>query len=210
MSITGFAYQGSLAEYLAIAVLLFHIVIASFHTVWMTFIRETSHGWDSMLEILVLAQNSQPSVSILKNISVGIDRLKTYSRRAKIRATQPAGHDNFDHIEMIFSQEDHENSMDGHEQTGTAGNELSDLPAKDDHVQAHISRQPPDDLNLNHQHQYSSTWPRSSAVCDNLSITISTSSLPVQRYGAERQRNRRTSAWPLDNSMVVKNDCEYG
>jgi len=131
MRITGFAYQASLAQYLAMTVLLGHMILALSHTVWVTWRRKTSDSWDSMSKIITLAQNSSPSFHALNNTSAGIDRAKTYSRKAKIRTTESSGIYGGDHVELVFNE----------------------CPTQDETVE-----RASDDIPLN-QPQHYSTWP---------------------------------------------------
>ncbi|TVY76140.1 hypothetical protein LSUE1_G008647 [Lachnellula suecica] len=104
MRITGYAYQASLAQYLAMSVLLGHLVLALGHTIWVIWRRKTSDSWDSISKIIALAQNSSPAFHALNNTSAGIDRAITYSRKAKIRATDVPGFYDGDHVELVFEE----------------------------------------------------------------------------------------------------------
>lgn len=65
-------------EYFSIVILLVHAAIALAHTIWVVFFRkETSGAWDTILELISLAQMSQPPGSIMANASAGIRSWKT-------------------------------------------------------------------------------------------------------------------------------------
>jgi hypothetical protein len=63
---------------LCVVVLLAHIAIALMHTGWVTWWRDTSGAWDSMVEMLALAITSPtPGEKVLKNTSAGVDSFRT-------------------------------------------------------------------------------------------------------------------------------------
>jgi hypothetical protein len=110
--IGGFSYQASsTADYLSIAVLIGHLVLALGHTAYLLIRRQSSGCWDTIVELLVLAQNSRPPRSALKNTGAGIKSLETFAKVAKVRVTRkgnpasgaegsPAAH-----IELIFCED---------------------------------------------------------------------------------------------------------
>lgn len=104
--ITGYAFRGTLAGYLSMTVLFVHLIFALGHTIWILSRRKTSDSWDSMAKILLLAQNSKPSYNLLPNTSAGIEKYRTYGRKAKIRATETSEGSGVDHLELIFQDED--------------------------------------------------------------------------------------------------------
>ncbi|KAH7374146.1 hypothetical protein BKA64DRAFT_260042 [Cadophora sp. MPI-SDFR-AT-0126] len=106
MSVSGYAYQGSLAEYLAMTVLFVHIFFAIAHISWTLFHAETSDSWDSISKIITLAQNSKPTFGPLKNTGAGIDHLRTFSRLARIRATRDTeSTEEADRVQLLFEED---------------------------------------------------------------------------------------------------------
>ncbi|KAF8850522.1 hypothetical protein BDZ45DRAFT_751682 [Acephala macrosclerotiorum] len=158
MQISGFTYQGSPTEYLAMAALFVHIVFALSHTIWILTKKETSTSWDSVSKLLVLAQNPRPIASGLKNASANIKHLQTYSQKAKIRATQPPGYEDYDHVELIFFGE-HKGRRSSPHFGPIEGVDMpmSDIPANGDSIQADPFEQRAERLQFNDQHRYPQT-----------------------------------------------------
>lgn len=105
MSVSGYAYQGSLAEYLAMTVLFVHILFATAHIAWTLFYGETSDSWDSVSKIITLAQNSKVASGPLRNTGAGIDHMRTFSRMARIRATRDTESiEEADRVQLIFEE----------------------------------------------------------------------------------------------------------
>ncbi|KAL8701124.1 MAG: hypothetical protein Q9201_005089 [Fulgogasparrea decipioides] len=131
-SISGLSYQLTLVQKLAMAVLLLHILIALLHTIWIFWKRELSSCWDSIVEILLLTQNSRPT-PVLQNTAAGIKYSRTFAKQVAIRPTNMYN-DRQDHLE--------------HPRTSYSG--LSDIaPSHNDDPQAGHSRR------VSHIH----TWP---------------------------------------------------
>jgi len=87
ITINGLSYRAqSVTDYLAITVLLTHMLLAVGHSVYLIWRRKSSAAWDSTAEILVLAHNSRPSNHALRHTSAGIQCLQTYGKIAVIRA----------------------------------------------------------------------------------------------------------------------------
>ncbi|KAF4624806.1 hypothetical protein G7Y89_g13362 [Cudoniella acicularis] len=110
--IQGFSYQASSAtDFLSMAVLLAHLVLALGHTIYLLIWRKSSGCWDTIPELLTLAQNSRPAHSALRHTSTGIKNLHTYAQVAKVRATRPlntdieCGNSSPMHVELIFNEE---------------------------------------------------------------------------------------------------------
>ncbi|KAL8968100.1 MAG: hypothetical protein Q9183_002625 [Haloplaca sp. 2 TL-2023] len=101
-SISGFSYRLTLVQKLAMVVLLVHILIATAHITWLLWKHESSSCWDSIIELLVLAQNSQPAFSALGNTAAGIKDSRNFATRVVIRATKSPGGTEADHLEMIY------------------------------------------------------------------------------------------------------------
>lgn len=98
----GYAYYPcETSDYLALAGVCAYLFIALSHLIYTLlplpsrFRRApptSSSTWDSVTELLVLCQNSPPPVTShkLENTSAGIEQLKTYRTRVKVRAFPPA------------------------------------------------------------------------------------------------------------------------
>ncbi|RSL81052.1 hypothetical protein CEP51_006125, partial [Fusarium floridanum] len=85
ISINGIAYKAnSVTDYLAITVLLAHMVLVLGHSVYLVYTRRSSDAWDSVMEILILAHNSQPTSHALRNTSAGICSLETFKKLAAV------------------------------------------------------------------------------------------------------------------------------
>jgi hypothetical protein len=85
-TITGYAYLvQSITDYLALAVLLIHLAIALGHTVLMLVTRTSSGCWDTVPELLAVAQQSEPSKVALQNTATGVYRMRTFGQRARMR-----------------------------------------------------------------------------------------------------------------------------
>ncbi|KAI4141973.1 MAG: hypothetical protein L6R39_005127, partial [Caloplaca ligustica] len=104
MTIKGYSYMSSgITDYLSMAVMLFHLAIALAHTIYCLY-RGTSSGcWDTITELLTLAQNSQPATVTLRNTAAGIKKGPTFAKKARIRT---AGLGAGDHVELIYEDED--------------------------------------------------------------------------------------------------------
>ncbi|KAM5364468.1 hypothetical protein ACJZ2D_011528 [Fusarium nematophilum] len=88
-------YRGSVMEasgwfeYLSIASLLTHALIALIHSLLLVRYRTTSGAWDSILELLVLTQKSHPLPEpLLDNTSAGVRSFKTVKLLASVEAPQ--------------------------------------------------------------------------------------------------------------------------
>ena len=110
ITITGYSYQaGTITDYLAIAVLLIHALMAIIHTVNVIITRQSSGCWDSVTELLALALNSRRATTALPNTCAGIRELDTYGKIAVVRAIKPLGDNIPDNrlatagtVEMLF------------------------------------------------------------------------------------------------------------
>jgi hypothetical protein len=88
VTIDGLSYQArSITDYLAIIVLLTHILLALTHTAYLIWTRQSSAAWDSIPEVLALAYNSYPTPA-LQNTSAGIRCIETYRKLAIVRETR--------------------------------------------------------------------------------------------------------------------------
>ena len=87
ITIGGLSYLASQpTDYLAIIVLLTHVLLAVAHTIFLVLTRESSSCWDSVSELLVLLHNSRPAPAALRNTGAGIRNLDTYGQVAVVRA----------------------------------------------------------------------------------------------------------------------------
>ena len=87
-TVTGYAYKASQTiEYLAMAVLLAHAVIAFSYVFYVLLWNKarTSVCWDTQEELLVLAHSSRPSPAALANTCAGIHRSSTMSQVVCVR-----------------------------------------------------------------------------------------------------------------------------
>ncbi|KAI4180028.1 MAG: hypothetical protein L6R41_007495 [Letrouitia leprolyta] len=103
-SIGGLSYRLTVAQKLAASVLLLHILIALMHIAWLVHTRESSGCWDSVLELVVLAQNSRPAASALANTAAGIKHSSTFAKKVCIRPTNLPGQPRLNHLEMIYDE----------------------------------------------------------------------------------------------------------
>lgn len=87
--IKGFSYKASSStDYLSISVLVGHIILALAHTFWLISKRQSSGCWDTITELVTLAQNSGPAHSVLRNTSTGIKCKRTFAQVAKVRVVR--------------------------------------------------------------------------------------------------------------------------
>ncbi|XXH00741.1 hypothetical protein Hte_007091 [Hypoxylon texense] len=83
----GLTYQAqSITDYLSIAVLLVHIILALGHIIYVFQAHQSSGSWGTITELLILAYGSRPVSSALRNVSAGIKCIKTYRKVAIVRA----------------------------------------------------------------------------------------------------------------------------
>ncbi|KAL4733966.1 hypothetical protein BDV11DRAFT_209790 [Aspergillus similis] len=96
MKISGFSMQSSLATYLAMSVLLIHMLMATAHTVYIIVQRHTSGSWSTVGELIALSQNSRPAFSVLPNTG-GVAKVRV------VRCPDSSVDDNGDErIELLF------------------------------------------------------------------------------------------------------------
>lgn len=103
--ISGLSYMTSLAQKLAIAVLLLHIAVAASHSVCLVVRGKSSACWDSVTEIMVIAQNSEPAFKALENTAAGIQHLFTFSKKVVIRSTKLPDSEEADHLRLELAEE---------------------------------------------------------------------------------------------------------
>lgn len=96
------AYKASTTtDYLALSVVIIHLVIAVGHTVLLLTRKESSGCWDTLPELLALAQQSAPSTTVLKNTSTGIYRLNSFRNTVRVLISR----DNEEHVELRFDKD---------------------------------------------------------------------------------------------------------
>jgi hypothetical protein len=208
MKIGGFAYEGSLAEYLAMTVLFVHIAFALSHTIWIICSKETSDSWDSVSKIIVLAQNSRPSVGILKNASANIDHLETYSQKAKIRATQVQGSEDFDHVELIFSGEADQKVNNSHELIEGVNHQVPDVPDTD--KSSRVFAESTSDLQFNDRHHYPQTWPGIVSNGNSSTVTFSDPRRSAEQNSTASVLSNKTGSSFTGKPMKIRSDRDYG
>ncbi|KIX02445.1 uncharacterized protein Z518_08386 [Rhinocladiella mackenziei CBS 650.93] len=206
MQIDGFALKATLATFLSMAVLLIHVTMALVHTGWVLVRKKTSNSWDSISELLALAQNSQPASVALGNTAAGINLGKTYAQIAKIRVRNQYGYSNNDHVALVFDesgselettaassgrreQEDNE-----HHAVGIADNTMNN------EEDSSGNRKNPGSSEISKQHilPLSRTWPRPRGDILPLSQT-----LPGYRDISGRSRSTSTESL-IPSKNVVK------
>ncbi|KAJ4371451.1 hypothetical protein N0V83_004668 [Neocucurbitaria cava] len=97
--ISGYTYNmDTWADWLSIVVLLIHLVVATGHTILLLVTHRSSSCWDSLPELISLAQQSTPSTVALRNTAAGIYRLSTFRHIARIRVSE----EDAEHVELVF------------------------------------------------------------------------------------------------------------
>ncbi|GIZ47633.1 hypothetical protein CKM354_001072000 [Cercospora kikuchii] len=106
----GWAFHASkTTDYLALGVVCIYMALATAHIFWLLYCGNwvSSGAWDTVTELLVLCQNSPPSVpSGLENTSAGVHRLGTYAKLVKVRATNEEGEAHEDNCAKLVLVED--------------------------------------------------------------------------------------------------------
>ncbi|KAF2430092.1 hypothetical protein EJ08DRAFT_649888 [Tothia fuscella] len=102
-TVTGFGYSANgPADYLAIMVLLAHLIIAISHTVYVLgFRHQTSGCWDTFAEFMVLAQQSLPAEGLLENTCAGIRRASVFRTKVRIRISK----EDQQHLELEYDSD---------------------------------------------------------------------------------------------------------
>ena len=84
--VVGYAwYASGFSDYLATAVVITYMLVATAHTVWVLTKGITSSSWDTVTELLALALRS-PVPDKLRGSGAGIERLGTYRLVTRLRA----------------------------------------------------------------------------------------------------------------------------
>ena len=105
-SISGLSFRDNLVQTLAMVVLFLHMAVATLHTVWTAGRGKTSACWDSIIEIVVLAQNSKPAYRALRNTAAGFQYSSTFVKKVSIRLTKLPSAREADHLELLFEEEE--------------------------------------------------------------------------------------------------------
>ncbi|KAL2822272.1 hypothetical protein BDW59DRAFT_149635 [Aspergillus cavernicola] len=72
-------------DYLSIALLLTHILLAAVHTIWSLWRGETSEAWDTIPELVALSQQSPPAhTPLLDNTCAGARSMRTMRRVVRV------------------------------------------------------------------------------------------------------------------------------
>lgn len=91
VQVVGYAwYASSFSTYLATAVVVTYMLLATAQTVWVLKNGVTSSSWDTVTELLALALRS-PVSDALRGSGAGIERLMTYKSLTRVRAMTEAG-----------------------------------------------------------------------------------------------------------------------
>ncbi|KAI4216266.1 MAG: hypothetical protein LQ351_001276 [Letrouitia transgressa] len=111
VTISGYKYDASATtDYLAIAVIIFHGLVALAHTVYCFICGASSSSWDSISEILTLALGSRVEEKVLQNTGAGIKTGNTFKIKAWIRVRRGR-------VMLVFEEADDDNvKKDGAEQ----------------------------------------------------------------------------------------------
>jgi len=101
-TITGYGYKAStVTDYLSLAVLFAHLLIALLHTTWTLYTRHSYACWDTITEMLVLAQQSDPAKTGLDNTCAGIQLGETFRKKVRIRVAEEYD----SHAQLLFEQD---------------------------------------------------------------------------------------------------------
>lgn len=102
------AYKASdKTDYLAIAVVLIHLLIATTHTIILVFWRrESSECWDTLPELLALSQQSTPSKAVLNNTATAIYNMSSFANITRVLVSD----ENEGHVKLSFDA-DHNGSV---------------------------------------------------------------------------------------------------
>lgn len=102
-SISGLSCRLTIVQELAATVLLLHISIVLANSAWIIlYTGESSGCWDTVTELVVLAQNSRPTFYALSNIAAGIKHSSTFAKKVSIRPTKPPNDGGPEHLEIVF------------------------------------------------------------------------------------------------------------
>lgn len=170
MEITGFALRATLTGFLAMAVLSAHIIMAVIHIICVVVFKKTSTSWDSISELIALAQNSRPAYSALANTGGGINYRRTYGRIATIRVKSMLDKVDSEHVEIVFEGSGEEldslemlcSKCDNRDKKGEVQaikNEIKDGRARQTESLGEESNSETDNISLQHIVRSPWTWP---------------------------------------------------
>ena len=103
-TISGLNYSISLTQELAMVVLFLHIAVAASHSLWLVARTKSAASWDSIIEIMALAQNSKPAFRALENTAAGIQHSSTFSKKVVIRPTKLPGSQEANHLQFQVTE----------------------------------------------------------------------------------------------------------
>lgn len=202
ITIGGYSYRASaLTDYLSIALLLIHMLMAVSHIVYLMSTGKSSSAWESMSELLVLAQNSRPAPTALRNANVGVKRLKTYSRIARVYAVKPCEEDEDEpeinsNVELVFDETERD-----------VFSETTFRPAKSDHHASSRgpSKRSPRSKPVRRGREARTSLAHSHCGCENCGVNGQggcimvelVDVLPDVKYG--HAQNRRRKRTPFDS-----------
>lgn len=109
-----------MTDYLSVVVLLLHMIVALAHTLHLLLTRYSSASWDTLEELVVLAQVSRTDTKDLRNTSAGIKRLSTMGLNTRVR-TLGSGAGGAETVELLIGGEESE-KMGGVQEEKEYGN----------------------------------------------------------------------------------------
>lgn len=92
-------------DYLCVAAMMVHALAALIHTVWVVWHAETSEAWDSIPEMIGLAQRSPPPCeeeACLDNIGAGIASVRNLGEVAWVEVHDDSGYGSQDGVRLRF------------------------------------------------------------------------------------------------------------
>ena len=106
LQVSGYAwYTSSISDYLALAVVALYMLIAIVYTIHVLFITGvTSSSWDTVTELLALALQS-PVPESLNGSGAGIEKLATYRRLVRLKASEQEGDGQEQKLVLIVGDE---------------------------------------------------------------------------------------------------------
>lgn len=105
---------GSVTDYLAIGLLLLHILMVLIHSACQVWRAQSSDSWESLTEPTTLLQHSEPNNGVLPNSSAGTQNLASYAVIGTVRAGHVIGDGDqapsISNVEMVFTNTNMETS----------------------------------------------------------------------------------------------------
>lgn len=149
-------------------VLFLYMIVALLHTAWTVSRGKSSACWDSLTEIVVLAQNSKPSEN-LKNTCAGMKYTTTFAKKVRVRPTKMGmSSKQTDHLELKVEEEE-EMIGDSEMDCIAPGNSSAELGMTS------RDRNPSDVSQLSHP----STWPSFRPQHSASTQTLTTNTIPA-------------------------------